>query len=164
MNLYSYAGSNPISFRDPFGLDTIQLQIVKTGPTQYHTSIRIAPDNGHKAFTLGAGPASVWRAVLGKPTSLVSQPNRPGDTGRQAARITLDLGGQSENEVIRKLVTQDQHYKDNLPYELEPEATDPHYNSNSYTATMLRAAGITIPVINFNVPGFEKPIPQENLK
>jgi uncharacterized protein RhaS with RHS repeats len=164
VNLYAYAGNNPIAYSDPFGLDTVQLQIVRTGPTQFHTSIRIAPDNGHKAFTLGAGPASVLRALQHKSTPLVSEPNRSGDVGKQAERITLDLGGQSESAVIKKLVTQDAHYGDNLPYTLEPERGDPSYNSNSYTAGMLKTAGIKIPVIYYNVPGFGNPVPEENFK
>ena len=97
-------------------------------------------------------------------TPLVSEPNRSGDTGKQDARITLDLGGQSENAVIKKLVTQDAHYQDNLPYKLEPGKDDGTYNSNSYTAGMLKAAGIAIPTVPYNTPGLEKPVPESNLK
>ena len=44
-------------------------------------SVRIAPDDGRPAYTLGAGPKSVGRALLGRPTPLVSNRNRAGDTG-----------------------------------------------------------------------------------
>jgi uncharacterized protein RhaS with RHS repeats len=128
INLYGYVGNSPVAFSDPFGLsplDTVQLQVVRTDPTEYHTSIRVAPDNCHKAFTLGAGPESVARALVGLSTPLVSEPNRPGDTGKQTWQITLDLGGQSESAVIKKLVSQDAHYKDNWPIRAEAGAERP---------------------------------------
>ena len=165
VNLYVYAGNNPIGFQDPFGLDTIQIQIVKVPlSTKYHTSIRIAPDNGHKAFTLGAGPCSIPRAVAGASTTLVSDRDRPGDVGEQTERITLDLGGQPENQVIKKLADQDAAYGDDLPYTLEPAPGASTFNSNSYVAAMLRAAGVIIPVLKYEVPGFDNPLPVESLK
>jgi uncharacterized protein RhaS with RHS repeats len=165
VNLYAYAGNNPIRYIDPFGLDTIQLQIVRIpATTKYHTSIRIAPDNGHKAFTLGAGPASLTRALAGAPTTLVSERDRSGDVGAQTASIDLNLGGQAEAQVIKKLAAQDAAYQDDLAYELEPKTGDPKFNSNSYTAAMLRAAGIVIPAFKYDVPGFDNPIPAESLK
>jgi len=66
---------------------------------------------------------------------------------------------------VQRLVAQDKAYKDNLPYELEPESEDNHYNSNSYTAGMLRAAGIEVPFcMRYSTPGFDKPIPAEDFK
>jgi len=134
LNLYGFANGDPINFSDPFGLlpDTIQVQVVRTGPKEYHTSIRVAPDDGSPAFTLGAGPASKVLAVLGLPTSLVSDRNRAGDTGRQAWSITIDPGAQGEAAAIRRLKALDAGYCDCLPYELKPEANDPNYNSNGY--------------------------------
>lgn len=170
VNLYQYAGNNPATLTDPFGLkvDTLQLQVIFTGPTlrgaAYHTSIRIAPDKGGPAFTLGAAAGSTTRAVLGLSTPLVSNRNRTSDMGPQNARYTLNIGGQEEQGVIKRLVAQDAAYNDNLPYETVPERDDPNYNSNSYTTGMLRAAGVRVPRIPYYAPGYDKPIPAEVLK
>ena len=82
LNLYGFAGGDPVNFSDPLGLlaDTIQVQAVRTGLSEYHTSIRVAPDDGSPAFTLGAGPASKTLAVLQLPTTRVSDRDRGGDT------------------------------------------------------------------------------------
>ncbi len=161
LNLYGFASGDPVNFGDAFGLaaDTIQVQVVRTGPTQYHTSIRIAPDDGTPAYTLGAGPKSVGRALLGRLTPLVSNRNRAGDTGPQAWRVTVDPGAQGDAAAIRNLQILDAIYCDCLPYELEPEPGDPNYNSNGYTRGMLERAGLPVPKIPYHVPGWEKPIP-----
>jgi hypothetical protein len=166
VNLYAYAGNNPIQYSDPFGLDTIQIQLTEVvGSGRYHSSIRIAPDNGHLAFTLGAGPSSLAGAVLHDPmTRLVSDRDRPSDREPDQLRITLDLGGQTEAEVISRLAAQDAAYGDNRSYTMEPVSGTGQYNSNSYTSGMLRAAGVVIPVIPKPVPGFENPLPMESLK
>jgi hypothetical protein len=108
------------------------------------------------------------RAVFGNPTPLVSAFNRPGDTGKQTATYTLDPGPQGEGAAIKKLLAQDAAYGDDLPYELFPGSdaapSGDTYNSNSYTAGMLKAAGIQMPEMPYNTPGLDKPVPEEQFQ
>jgi RHS repeat-associated protein len=181
MNVYGFAAGDPVTYTDPYGLSPkdIILQVIWTGPKVYHTSIRITPDDqekwmadprfsrnavqgadGRYSLTLGAGPASVAKAVLGIPTRMVSNFNRAGDTAEQDETMQLSPGSQGEDAAINKLLTQDANYGDNLIYELYPDAGDGRYNSNGYVTGMLKAAGFAmIPCVNYSTPGSEKPVP-----
>jgi hypothetical protein len=56
-----------------------------------------------------------------------------------------------------------QRYQNNLNYDLNPQAGTDGYNSNSYVAGVIKAAGGVAPALNtngqFQAPGYDKPIP-----
>jgi hypothetical protein len=164
LNLYGFAGGDPINFWDPFGLeaDTISLQVKHVAGGNYHASIRIAPDDGSAAYTLGAGPNSAVFVPLGLAT-LVSDRNRPGDTGPQAWSVALDPGSQGEEAAIRRLKALDAGYCDCLGYEGFPDAGDSNYNSNGYARGLMIGSGLYLPaqsgISRFSLPGWNKPVP-----
>lgn len=174
MNLYAYAGNNPVGFSDPFGLsaDTIEVrwhEVAGTGKN--HASIRIAPDDqerwrsdprfqagadGRVSVTLGAGP----KACIPVGSCLVSELNRPTDVEGQDGTMVLNIGNQDENEVISSMLRNDARYGDNLRYKLFPSAGGQGWNSNSYASGMLAWAGIKPPALPANTfPGWGKTIP-----
>jgi len=70
-----------------------------------------------------------------------------------------------------KLFAADKHYRDNynnLNYDLFPSANrttgrvGKGYNSNSFTAGLLSAVGISYSTPSHKVPGFDKPVPKSN--
>jgi hypothetical protein len=156
----------------------------------YHASIIIIPEDqekykdnelykknvltdeeGNEKFfvTLGAGPDN----FLGGWTSkLESNLNRDKDIilDIKVESIILDIGRRDENEVIEQLLLADSNYDDNLDYDYMASPDDERkwyladdgYNSNSYVAGILRAVGLTIPEIQSNVPGYDKPVPIES--
>ncbi len=183
---YSYAAGNPIAVTDPDGREIV-LQVHKVFGNNFHSSIRIEPENQarysrdrnflrrraitrRRFATIGAGPASA------KPQDdiLVSDVNRPTDVdlSNKVEEVTLDLGGRSEDVIIDQLFAADTNYQDSLDYDLFPAedgdrsifVADDGYNSNSYTAGLLLAVGIDPPDLNSNVPGFDKPVPDDEFQ
>jgi len=174
LNLYGFAGGDPINFNDPFGLsaDTIEVQTHGVGVGQSHASIRITPDDqaawandsrfqkgedGKLFVTLGAGP----KACLPQGMCLVSGTNRPTDAAAHTGNTGVDLGGRDENAVIRAMLRADATYGDDLPYSaLWPTSSGIGYNSNSYVSGLLRHVGIQMGAPGgVSLPGWSKPIP-----
>jgi hypothetical protein len=100
-------------------------------------------------FTLGAGPS-----LFG---ALRSDVNRPKDTAGGQVSAVVDPGSQGEDAAIGKLLAADANYRDNLPYGSPNIPSD--YNSNSYASGILRAAGLTVPVLPVPLPLYTNPIP-----
>lgn len=92
--------------------------------------------------------------------------NRPTDVdlSTKTEVIKLDLGGRDENEVITALFQADAAYKDDLGYQAFPSEKGDSYNSNSYVSGLLRASGVTTPELDPSVPGYDKPVPQEEFE
>lgn len=149
-------------FSDPWGLspDTIKVRLNHLIFGQYHTSIYVAPDDGSPAYSLGAGPESYASALAGRATNLVSDRNRPGDLGPQAAEIVVDPGPQGEAAALRRLRQAEAVYSDKLPYCKLPSNSNNCYNSNSHTSGALNYAGIKAPDdLGHSAPGWDKPVP-----
>jgi hypothetical protein len=106
--------------------------------------------------TIGAA-SSIWGGPL------VSDIHRPTDTDVTTKKgwVKLDIPPDCEEEVCRRLMMLDRNYRDNLKYVMFPAARGDGYNSNSYVAGILKAAGIEPPrVPGANVPGYNKPVPR----
>ena len=172
VNLYAYAGNDPIAYTDPFGLraDSIEVRWHKFAGKN-HASIRISPDDqkrwandprfkrgkdGRVSVTLSAAP----KACLSQGVCLVSDLNRSSDTGSQdGGRAQVDLKGQDENTAIERLLRADAAYGDNLGYDPLPKLGEGRFNSNSYVSGTLRNGGVQPPPIPADVPGYDIPIP-----
>jgi hypothetical protein len=64
--------------------------------------------------------------------------------------------------MVNRLFRLDANYRDNLPYDLSPQAAEPGYNSNSYVAGLLATAGFeNIETPDRPTPGFDKPVPKQ---
>lgn len=150
-----------------------------------HTFIRITPTNqqryandkrflldeqGQRFLTIGAGPGSPFWQYL------VSDLNRSHDIEPHDSSILLPVGNTyaTEDELIDELLRLDSYYKDNLDYDAFPRNTgdmrlliaDDSYNSNSYTAGLVEAAGLPRPSISgvLRVTGWDKPVPVQYFK
>jgi RHS repeat-associated protein len=189
-NRYSYVVNNPLRYTDPDGRDIYaQVQEVTGGndyahlPTdyQYHVSLRIEPNDqqawsdarfanvnpatGRKYATIGAGPEHGLGSLIGKAGHLISGINRPRDVDLsiKVIEIKLNLKGRDENTVITTLFAANAAYKNNAQYELFPFSSNA-YNSNSFAAGLMMAAGLQLPTIRLSVPGYDKPLPLDFLK
>ena len=164
VNLYAYAGNNPTTYADPFGLaaDTIEVQTHPVVRPAMHALIRITPDNqdrwkddprfklrdanGRAYMTLGAGPIG---------PRLVSEHNRDRDTRPHAQGVVIVPGPAGEDALIEKLLELDGHYSDQLQYALSGFIG---HNSNSYVAGLLRAAGLAVAKPSGWLPGWNNPV------
>ena len=63
-----------------------------------------------------------------------------------------------EDAAIESLLQGDANYKDDAVYTFFPE-TQGGYNSNSYVAGILQAAGLHRPVFPLSMPGYVTPLP-----
>jgi len=117
--------------------------------------------NNHWFFTIGAG--SEGGGICGG--RLVSDLDRTGDIHKPASWLgRLDYEPTREDELIQRLLDLDRAYDDKLPYDCFPDAGTNTYNSNSYAAGLLNAAGIPLPALQrvprpFFFPGWTKPVP-----
>src|SRR3546814_15342105 len=93
---------------------------------------------------MGAGPESGPGSLVGLGGRLLSAPNRKTDRTRPTIAVqTLTLPrGVTEAQMVDRLFRLDANYRDNLPYDLSPQAAEPGYNSNSYVAGLLATAEI----------------------
>ncbi|MEW5980488.1 MAG: RHS repeat-associated core domain-containing protein [Acidobacteriota bacterium] len=187
-NRYAYVANNPVNLNDPSGLKIeITFHDVNIGgiASGYcHAAIRITPEHqsrwiddskwgsefknedaqGRRYLTISAGP---------KGRKLTGELNRGSDVGPVSASFTLpEIGDLSEDDVISRLLTVYQNYRNELPYDPFPGTpyTPWGYNSDSY------AAGLVIAVYGANcvpshdivagicgepLPGWKKPVPIE---
>jgi hypothetical protein len=90
----------------------------------------------------------------------------------KAETVKVDLGGRDENEVISALFEAEKAYEGKLDYDTAANPpgdrtvflADDGYNSNSFTAGVLEAVGLEVPELKSRVPGYDKPIPEEQFK
>lgn len=174
VNAYAYADGMPVDGSDPFG------QIVYVGEHAWffscdpfqHTAIVLEPDNPadfnfpNNMYTLGA------QAFGGSPNLLSpfyrylqSEPNYPGDSPGttcqpgplQNLTVVPTPSGMTDTQFINALLKVANSYQNNSPY--LPFPYGPYYNSNSYTAGVIIAAGGTPPVLPGIQPGYGHPLP-----
>ena len=180
LNTYVYVANNPLRWIDPNGLE-IALQWHFVASDRYHTLLRVTPINqrrylndprfsnidsqGRRFASIGAGPEGGL---------LVSNINRSADRASHQNGIVINPPAScaNEDEFIDRLFRLDSIYRDDLDYDLFPAdpanrswwIPDDSFNSNSYTAGLLRAAGIIPPQPPVNVPGWLQSVPIENFR
>jgi RHS repeat-associated protein len=142
----------------------------------YHLSIKIVPRNQQKwiglypkrfkiqsgsrvAFaTLGAGPQKPPASG-----SLISEFNRDYDVSKSKAFFEKVGHSVDEDRLISYIMRIDAIYPDDQEYVLFPKPGKPGYNSNSYVAGILLAAGLQPPSFMLLhpelFPGAAKPLP-----
>jgi hypothetical protein len=104
----------------------------------------------------------------------VSDVNRPTDVdlSTKIETVKVDLGGRDENQVITALLKADSAYGDDLDYDAFANPSrdrsafvaDDGHNSNSYVAGALKAVGLEAPALKSNVPGYDKPVPEDQFE
>ncbi|WP_430445273.1 RHS repeat domain-containing protein [Sphingorhabdus contaminans] len=191
VNLYAYTANDPINLIDTNGKEILLAIHQVTPPTTaggifvpgtYHAKLIIIPndqdafrkndnfetnDKGTVFATLGAGPenGSGFERATG---DLVSNYNRDRDVSEPGivfAQISPGKGD-TENNLINRIMATDAQYGDKLDYDFLPESQD-GYNSNSYIYGLLGAIGVEkppLPPSQFPVPGARSPVPDECFK
>lgn len=182
VNLYAYVENDPLNATDPNGEEIYRNTHRVGGIGPQHSKIVIVPRNqeqwsktaifqsggklsdGRVYITIGGGPDRGGIADRGK---LIISPNRPTDLNlsRDAASQRLDLPkGVTEDATIRGLITAQANYKDNLDYDLFPNAAyndRNSYNSNSAVSGLLNATGLKDGArANADLVGGNKPVPK----
>ncbi len=158
---YRYAWNSPSHFTDPFGL---RVQIggrpVPHTPGQ-HTVIVVTPDDGGPVFWLSAEPEHQPTATNPNFGRLIGYLNDPNDAPANLSNLTdiEDPQNRSDKQLINAIVQAAGRYHNNLPYWPVPSGMAGFYNSNSYTAGIIEAAGGVVPKLPGLQPGIEKPIP-----
>ncbi len=117
-------------------------------------------------MTIGGG-ADTRANVLGP---LVGDINRPNDVSKSLSGESLEVArilpgkGDSENNLINRMVSVTESYKDDKPYSLFPSSKGSDYNSNSFAYGVLGAMGAkNVPIPKgYSLPGAGKPLPAEN--
>ena len=124
------------------------------GFPQYHSAIRIVGTDG-VVDTLGGQPSGRMSGTL------LSEPDFPGDqTVGAIVRLPVPEN-QTPQQFADNLRAAAAAYGNNQSYVAAPDrrASTAGYNSNSYVAGVIRAAGGVPPPLPVNVPGYGKPLP-----
>ena len=110
--------------------------------------------------TIGAGPG-------GFIPNLVGSLNREADLEPHVEGINIadnnkcsDEGDANEDKFINMLLQLNANYRDDIDYNLFPIESVYGWNSNSYTSGLLRSAGVDVPQLPVNAPGWQKPVHQ----
>jgi hypothetical protein len=161
---------------DFFSNKMIELQWHPVIKPAFHTLIRVTPDDpapfkneplltnlkdnqGRIYFTFGAGP----ELNNGSYQLLIKGINRSSDKEEHSGKyIVIEIPGDTEGETafIRRLFALHNNYANNANYDMFPAPDGDGYNSNSYVAGLLKAAGVSPPQPNVDAPGFSKPLPE----
>jgi len=179
MNPYGYVGGNSVRSIDPTGLRVYSTSHQFAGTPWGHLAVMMIPDDqswpskakgficgdandglaaGKWYMTLSAGPGSISSQSL---YYLVSDKNREEDDPsiNELKGVILPSGGNGDRAFIEQLIKLDNGYDDNLPYGTPWSISG--YNSNSYVAGLLNAAGASWAQPSGNFPLINNPIPAQ---
>jgi hypothetical protein len=159
------------------GLYVIGHPFIFQGNPGWHVSVLLIPENildfgeqsgcspiGRIDFTDGWETFGAQEQYDQPIATLVSTRNRqsdnppPYDNGGSPDNVLLATvnAGQSLRSSILDVIYADCRYGDNAPYSLDGNL---RYNSNSYAAGLLQAAGLTAPTFAESAPGYGNPLP-----
>lgn len=181
----NFGVSGELKITDNASINISANQEVSFESGSYHASWLIVPDNqelwknndnfksnvlpdGRVYATLGGGPDNALSdLVMG-----YELPNLQGGVNR--APYDIDLSNKvltiqippasipNEDQTIQAMLNLNHNYQNNLDkpnYWLFPSDKNNSYNSNSYFTGIGQAAGLPIPQVDINVPGYNKPVP-----
>jgi RHS repeat-associated protein len=182
INTYAYSGGDPLA---NFDIDGLEVRIVGhiaapplgtiTRPISYHTAIYMKPDD--ECGCQGTWPMTVGgqREKHNDKHMLVTKFNYPDDALSNAMinQIVSTPPGMTDCEFIKRIIAAAHSYDNSAPYSFPEHTFTPgnvymapgHYNSNSYVAGVLQAAGAPPPQVRVPgraggaVPGYENPLP-----
>ncbi len=177
-NHYGYTTSDPINFSDESGLAVFigTHPALVPGDPANHAALVLRPDNpsefvgnplfrstGGREATLGGQAFGIGPNYSLLPTPygrLRGAPNYPGDNPRNLSHLTPVScpTGMTDTQFIGALTNAASRYGDTAPYSPLPSRFGPYFNSNSYAAGVIRAAGGTPPPLPVSVPGYSKPL------
>jgi hypothetical protein len=142
-----------------------------------HLGLRVYSLKGVSGNSLGAN-GKISATIGGQPFgntsplnwlgNLQTSFNNPKDSLSNSAtsQTVTTPSGMTDTKFINNLIDAAKKYQNDLNYDLFPESGS-GYNSNSYVAGILKAAGATPPTLRqvlpdggtFRAPGYSKPIP-----
>ncbi len=155
------SGTHPAVFpRDPANHGLIVMR--PDNPGQFATHPWFGATGGRQA-TLGGQAGGIgsnytfWPTPFGR---LRGAPNFPGDDPRNLSNLTPVACpvGMNDTQFINELINAASRYSGNAFYDPMPIGSGPYFNSNSYAAGVIRAAGGTPPPIP-RAPAYNKPLP-----
>lgn len=132
---------------------------------RYDNLFKNTDERGVRYVTLGAGTNGLFEFL---PKDLVSKSNRKKDAMLDIKVQMINLNV-IDTYTVYKLIACQQHYQETyndpifssakVNYDLFPGESTFGYNSNSFTHGLLNAVGIEAPEPQYNVPGWNKPLP-----
>ena len=184
VNFYAYVGNDAVNASDPSGLAAyLGAKPIADGPDKknfpHHTVILMIPDNpkdfgnrtgwkdmgnGYISSTLSGQPSEGDQWITAIPSNpdnkLIYTPNHPSDQIQNLTELQRipTPNGMTDTQHISGLIKSAASYKNNAQYNLAP-VEEGGYNSNSFTAGVIRSAGGTPPKIDYSAPGYPKPLP-----
>jgi|ERR1017187_2294526 uncharacterized protein RhaS with RHS repeats len=152
LNVYEYAGNNPISLIDPLGLDAkITLAYTNsTFPGANHTYIIVTDTVTGAQYATRAGPEDKHLFAQSSSYTDPSFPDKPSETTSTQDVGTLPYPYDRVVAYTKAYVNQVNSYD----FDYGPE----HLNSNSYSSTYLDWVGLPKPAASGWTPGFDDPL------